>query len=150
MYVRIASKPMKMCGAKTRSGTSSKNKAGNGTDHVRSGRCKSNIGKPQRGSERSHFKHGCYASLILDDLFEKFEKLDQNPDPLYLKEELALQRTILKDYLERTEKITIENGFFRMNMTTEIVNTVCKIIKIRNETSLTVAKNKFYMLKVRI
>lgn len=58
-----------ICGARTRNGTPCKKKAGWGTDHLGSGRCKfhggASTGAP-KGNQNAR-KHGIYSKSLLDD-----------------------------------------------------------------------------------
>lgn len=86
------------CGARTRSGGTCQNRAGFGTDHVGSGRCKFHGGA-------TPIKHGRYSSIPRARLREHIEKLEQDPNPLNLVPDLQLARAMLLEVLEGRKKL---------------------------------------------
>lgn len=86
-----------ICGAKKRQGTGvCTQKAGWGTDHPGSGRCKLHGGA-------APVKHGRYSKVLRKRVGELAAQFEADPDPLNLEPELAQARALYADYLERME-----------------------------------------------
>lgn len=86
------------CGAKTRSGGACKQRAGAGTDHLGSGRCKFHGGK-------SPIRHGRYSAIQRQDLSDAIQRFEADPDPLNLLPELATLRALLEGYVNRYDEM---------------------------------------------
>jgi len=138
---------MTMCGAKTRSGTPCKQKAGWGTDHVGEGKCKLHGG----ASHGRPIIHGRYAKVFQGKLREKFIQSYDDPNPLDLLPELAVQRTLLAEFIGRFEGgITMSARDMRVinDMANDVVNTATKMVNARNQTALTVAEVKYLQVGI--
>lgn len=73
-------------------------RAGQGTDHPGTGRCRLHGGESLNVTRYSQVQHPRLRELIAN--------FDQDPDPLDLLPELALLRALVVDYLNRYEEIT--------------------------------------------
>jgi hypothetical protein len=83
-----------ICGATTRSGTPCQRKAGWGTDHVGSGRCRAHGGNAGRPPT-----HGLYSKTAREGLAAKIREAREH-DTQELRDEVAVLRALLTDYLE--------------------------------------------------
>jgi hypothetical protein len=138
--------PNGYCGAKTRNGTPCKHEPGWGTDHFGTGRCRLHGGAGGRP-----IVHGRYAYALQGRLREKFIASMADDNPLDLLPELAVQRTLLSDYISRFAPgipLTAESVEFISDLTNDVVNTATKIINARNQTALTVAEVKYLQLGI--
>lgn len=86
------------CGAKTRSGTPCKKRAGWGTDHVGQGRCKLHGGA-------SPIKHGRYSVIEREEIGELTEHFSKDEEPLDIKPELEMVRALLTKYINTYDEI---------------------------------------------
>lgn len=130
-----------LCGAKTRRGTLCKKSPIAGRE-----RCKFHGGATPRGPESANWKHGRTAYKFHGELLEKFRAASDIETPTDLLPELAVQRTLFGHYLERfVEGYTIKalDVDSMMRWLDSIGRTVERIVKIRNETMLTVAETLF-------
>lgn len=89
------------CGAKTRSGGRCRLVAGWGTDHVGEGRCKLHGGASLKGPDHPRWKHGRYSKVQHESLRELLAKMEDDPDPLDTKPEIALLRALVHDWTDR-------------------------------------------------
>ena len=138
---------MMICGAKTRSGTPCKQKAGWGTHHVGEGKCKLHGG----ASHGRPIVHGRYAKVFKGKLREKFEEAYSDGNPLDLLPELAVQRTLLQNYIDRFVESYSPSGpdlKVLSALSNDVVNTATKIINTRNQTALTVAEIKYLQMGI--
>lgn len=89
------------CGAKTRGATAKyptcRQAAGWGTDHPGSGRCKLHGGK-------SLVRHGRYSAIKRDHLRLLIEQHEKDPDPLNILPEIAANRALFQDFVERYDE----------------------------------------------
>jgi hypothetical protein len=140
--------PNGYCGAKTRgSGKPCKHEAGWGTDHFGEGRCKLHGG----ASHGRPIIHGRYAYALQGKLREKFVESMEDDNPLDLLPELAVQRTLLQNFMGRFtegQQPSAESLQFMSNLTHDVVITATKIINTRNQTALTVAEVKYLQLGI--
>lgn len=122
---------MNVCGAKTRSGQPCK-KAG-----MPNGRCRLHGGL----STGAPIKTGRYSKYAPDKLGEKIAEFRLG-DVLALGEELATQRALLSEYLERFKAITMTRDDIGtvMGWLDGIGRTAERINKMRNEDTLTAAE----------
>lgn len=131
---------MSACNAKTRGGGKCKKSA------MPNGRCKLHGGKTPSGPDSVHFKHGRYATVFRGQLAEKFLHATEEEAPLDLLPELAVQRAVLAQHIEKvSNKIKVEIGDLNAisRLTEDVVRTAATIAKVRNETALTIAEVKF-------
>lgn len=125
------------CGAKTRSGGTCKQPAGWGTQHVGEGRCKlhgGNAGRP--------IIHGRYSVKHREKLAENIHKFLNDPSPGDLTAELALNRALLQDFIDKFPdgvRMTAKEIDVIFAMTDAIGRTVERISRILNQTALTQA-----------
>lgn len=135
------------CDAKTRNGGRCRHEAGWGTDHFGEGRCKLHGG----ASHGRPIIHGRYAYALQGKLREKFAAAMTDVNPLDLLPELAMQRTLLADYVSRFQPgipMTSESIGFISDLTNDVVSTATKIINARNQTALTVAEVKYLQIGI--
>lgn len=95
--------------------------------------------------------HGRYSEILKSELREKFEIAIQDQVPLDLLPELAVQRTLLKDYIARFGDgvaITGKDLHILSMLTNDVVSTATKIVKARNDTALTVAEVKYLQIGI--
>lgn len=129
---------MIVCGAKTRSGTPCKLRAGWGTQHFGSGRCKlhgGNAGRP--------IIHGRYSLFHRQSLAEKAQRFLSDDNPSSLIEELALTRALLQEYLDRFPEgqiLPYQDIERILAMVETIGRMVERISRILNATTLTQAE----------
>lgn len=131
---------MKACDAKTRGGGKCKKAA------MPNGRCKLHGGKTPSGPDSVHFKHGRYADVFRGQLAEKFLHATEESAPLDLLPELAVQRAVLAQHIEKvSNKIKVEIGDLNAisKLTEDVVRTAATIAKVRNDTAITIAEIKF-------
>lgn len=88
-----------LCGAKTRSGSPCRNKAGYKTDHVGQGRCHLHGGL-------NPIKHGRYSTITRPRIKELLEQFENDPAPMDLLPEVKLLRALLTDFVERYDEVT--------------------------------------------
>lgn len=98
------------------------------------------------GMESPRFKHGRYANVFRGQLAEKFLHATEEEAPLDLLPELAVQRAVLAQHIEKvSNKTKVEVGDLNAisRLTEDVVRTAATIAKVRNETALTIAEIKF-------
>jgi hypothetical protein len=113
--------------------------AGWGTDHVGSGKCRKHGGGPNMGRP---IEHGRYSVKHAQSLQDKVEAFRHDPEPGNLLDELALNRALLQDMLDKMldGPVTADARRHIFDMTESIGKTVERIAKIRNQTALTAAE----------
>ena len=125
------------CGAKTKGkGTPCKRPAGWGTKHVGEGRCKLHGG----ASDGRPIIHGRYSFKHREKLQEKMQKFLTDPEPGNLIHELALERALLQDFLDRLGDpltISIQHRNHVFDMIEAAGRMVERISRILNQTALT-------------
>lgn len=134
------------CGARTKSGGVCKNRPLSGRK-----RCKFHGGATPRGPDSANWEHGRKAYQFHGELLEKFRAAASVEDPTDLLPELATQRTLFSHYLERFVdgyKIKSTDIDSMMRWLDAIGKTVERIVKIRNETMLTVAETQFLQASI--
>ena len=122
-------KQRKRCGAKTRSGTPCQNWG------MENGRCRMHGGKAGRP-----ITHGRYSVKHRASLQAKMNEFLDDPQPGNLKHELALQRALLQDFLDRLgdpNLISIKVRVHAFDMIDAISRLVERISRILNQTALT-------------
>lgn len=109
-------KGYKICGAKNRELNPCTNKAGKGTDHVGSGRCKNHGGGSQNITAKN-FKHGLYSKIKTTHptLRQKMEELSTSYDVFDLREEILKLRAIIEMMAEQEDWDRV--GKFAMDVT---------------------------------
>lgn len=98
---------MKKCGAKTRKGDKCQNQAGQGTDHIGTGRCRLHGGAskgPPKGS-RNALKHGIYSRLFSDAEMNAAKEMQGS-----IETELAIARLQLFRLLEEQQNAGLTIG----------------------------------------
>lgn len=85
-------------------------RAGWGTQHAGTGRCKLHGGCAPTGITHPQFKSGRYSRIQSGRLKDLIEEHRKAPEPLELMDEIALLRALAHDTLERWESIFGENG----------------------------------------
>ncbi|MCH7589355.1 MAG: hypothetical protein IIC78_15165 [Chloroflexi bacterium] len=131
---------MNVCGAKKRAGGECKNRAGKGTEHLGEGRCRLHGGA---GSGRPII-HGRYSLKHRENLQAKVQKFLEDSKPGSLFDELALERALLQDLLDKvTGQIDQKTRGAIVFLISEIRKTVESISRMMNQTALTQADIKF-------
>lgn len=132
-----------ICGAKTRSGKQCQNAP------MANGRCRMHGGIRPAGVDHPNYQHGRYSKYAPTSISEKIDDYKLG-NVLDLADELATQRALFSEYLERFKitKPDLTSINLMMSWLTDISKTVERIIKIQNETALTATEIKF--LQVRI
>lgn len=125
-----------------------KNKAGLGTDHDGTGRCKFHGGLGGRPIET-----GRYANKAKKKLTDSIREYMNDPNLKDLTAELALQRSVAEKYLEYFENAPDQSDEELLylkkitDQTNYIVQTVGKIETISNQKVITAASAKLMMAK---
>ena len=95
-------------------------------------------------------KHGRYSKYAPAKLKEKIEAFKED-DPLNLVDELATQRALFADYLERFEigtPLGADDIFRLMSWASDIGVMVDRMVKIRNSTALTAAEVAYLVARI--
>lgn len=124
------------CGAQTRKGTPCKN------GPMVNGRCRMHGGKSLRGIESPFYETGRYSPYAPESIQQKVEKLDDY-NLLELADELQMQRGLIAEYLTRYRDgfpMQEQNIGTIISWFNSIGIMVERIMKIRNETALTIAE----------
>ena len=135
----------KKCGAKTRAGGKCQRAP------MENGRCRLHGGATPSGPASPNYKHGRYASVFRGHLAEKFSHAMADDKPLDLLPELAVQRSLLGQYIETVSAkanptiIDLKNVSI---LAEDVVRTASQIVKVRNDTALTVAEIKFVQMSM--
>lgn len=74
-------------------------RAGSGTDHVGTGRCRHHKGN-------APIKTGRYSSITRPRIRELLDEFDADPQPMNLEPEVKLLRALLTDWVERYDQLT--------------------------------------------
>ena len=137
---------MNKCGAKNRAGNPCGQRAGWGTDHVGDGRCKlhgGNAGRP--------IIHGRYSIKHRESLQAKMQEFLEDENPGNLMSELALQRAMLQDFLERLGTEIPINVVMRkhvFDMVESISKVIERVTRILNQSALTIAEVKLLEMTI--
>ena len=130
----------KICGAKNRQGKACQRSP------MPNGRCKLHGGATPSGPDSPHYKHGRYALAFRGKLAEKFSGAMTDDKPLNLLPELAVQRSLLEQWIEKVSAKndpSINDLRSVSALAEDVVRTAAQIVKTRNDTALTVAEIKF-------
>lgn len=96
-------------------------------------------------------KHGRYSKYAPEKLREKIEAFKVD-DPLSLIDELATQRALLADYMERFQTLgksmPADEIFRLMSWIGDIGVMVDRMVKIRNSTALTAAEVAYLVARI--
>ncbi len=87
----------KLCGAKTRSGGTCKNRA------MPNGRCRMHGGKSLGGIASPTYKHGRYSKYLPERLRERYVESLSDPDLIALREEISLTDARIEDLIKRVD-----------------------------------------------
>lgn len=131
----------KVCGAKNRQGTPCQRSP------MPNGRCKLHGGATPSGPDSPHYKHGRYAMAFRGKLAEKFSGAIADEKPLNLLPELAVQRSLLEQWIEKVSAMNdpkIADLRSVSALADDVVRTAAQIVKTRNDTALTVVEIKFF------
>ncbi len=135
---------MTACGAKTRGGGTCKKAPLAGKK-----RCRLHGGATPSGPASVHYKDGRYARVFRGQLAEKFLHATEEPAPLDLLPELAVQRAVLAQHIEKVSfkgTATLAELKSISMLTDDVVRTAATIAKVRNDTALTTAEIKFIQM----
>lgn len=132
----------KVCGAKLRG------KPGRTCQKppMANGRCRLHGGRTPSGPDSPHFKHGKFAYAFKGRMAEKFQSALLDTQPLELMAELAVQRSVLDQYLEQAtgrQRLTAADAERISSLTQDVVRTAATIAKMRNDEALTATEIKF-------
>lgn len=130
----------KVCGAKNRQGKPCQKPP------MANGRCRLHGGATPSGPESANYKHGRYAMAFRGQLAKKFDNALADREPLDILPELAVQRSVLEQYIEKVSqspKVSIQEMQNVSALAEDVVRTASQIVKMRNDTALTVAEIKF-------
>lgn len=131
------------CGAKKSKGGLCRNRPVKGGN---SGRCRFHGGASQNGPESSGWKHGRYAAVFKDELKQKYIDAASIEDPTDILPELAAQRAVFASFIGRLEegrKLTASEIDSIIRWSETIGKMVERVVKMRNETMLTIAETLF-------
>ena len=134
---------MKACGARTRGGGTCKKPA------MPNGRCRLHGGATPSGPDSANFKHGRYATVFRGKLAEKFRQASGEEIPLDLLPELAVQRTLLSQHIEKISgksNPTLADLKNISALAEDVVKTAATVAKMRNDTALTIAEVRFLQI----
>lgn len=96
-------------------------------------------------------KHGRYSKYAPEKLRDKIEAFKED-DPLSLIDELATQRALMADYLERLQllpgSIPADDIYRLMSWMNDIGAMVDRMVKIRNSTALTAAEVAYLVARI--
>lgn len=134
---------MTQCAAKSKqSGEQCKNKAVDGRKV-----CRIHGGL----SPGAPIKHGRYSKYAPEKLRDKIEAFKED-DPLSLIDELATQRALFADYLERFQansgSLPADDIFRLMSWANDIGSMVDRMVKIRNSTAITAAEVAYLVARI--
>lgn len=131
----------KLCGAKLRGKDRTCRKS-----PMANGRCRLHGGATPMGPDSANYKHGRYARVFQGKLAEKFDNALSDNKPLDTLPELAVQRTLLSQYVEQVSKRDRVARADLQNISAlaqDVVRSAAMIVKNRNDTALTIAEIRF-------
>lgn len=109
-------------------------------------RCGLHGGKTPRGPDSPHWKDGRYATAFQGELKEKYIAASALKDPTDILPELATQRAVFASFVGRLEegrKLTSAEIDSMMRWSETIGKMAERVVKMRNETMLTVQETQF-------
>ena len=131
----------RVCGAKLRGKDKTCQKS-----PMANGRCRLHGGATPSGPASPNYKHGRYADAFKGKLAGKFLQASADHKPLDLLPELAVQRSLLSQYVETVSgKPRMKVGEVQnvSALVADVVKTAATIAKVRNDTAMTVAEVRF-------
>lgn len=131
----------KLCGAKLRGKDRTCQKS-----PMANGRCRLHGGCTPSGPDNANYKHGRYAAVFKGQLAEKFNDASKDPMPMDLLPELAVQRSLLSQYLERAtnkQHLNAADNERISALAQDVVRTATMIGKMRNDEALTANEIRF-------
>jgi len=113
------------------------------------GRCRLHGGATPSGPDSANFKHGKYARVFQGKLAEKFNLTKDDPTPLDLMSELAVQKAVLEQYIEivsSKKRLKLTELQSLSDLTQDVVKTGTMIAKMHNDAALTATEIKFIQI----
>lgn len=108
-------------------------------------RCRLHGGATPSGPDSPNFKHGRYAEAFKGQMAGKFKQASADEQPLDLLPELAVQRSVLSQYIASRSRSMTATDAERINaLATDVVNTTAKIARMRNDEALTATEIRFF------
>ena len=113
-------------------------------------KCYYHGGRSLRGTEHPNFKTGRYIRFTTESIRAKIDE-SASSDPMDLLDELAVQRALFAEYLQRFQTgapLTALDIGALMNWADGIGHMVERIVKIRNSTALTGAEIQYLQTRI--
>jgi hypothetical protein len=131
----------RICGAKLRGKDRTCQKS-----PMANGRCRLHGGLTPSGPDNANYKHGRYAAVFKGQLADKFKTATTDLQPLDILPELAVQRSLLSQYIETTtskRKMNVADVERLSALAQDVIRSASMIAKMRNDEALTVNEIKF-------
>jgi hypothetical protein len=110
------------------------------------GRCRLHGGATPSGPASAQYRHGRYAAVFKGQLSAHFDQAVSDSNPLDLLPELAVQRTLLSQYIGKvSDRTNVKAADVERisELASDVVRTATMIAKVRNDTALTIAEIRF-------
>jgi len=140
-----------ICGAKLRN--SNPARYCKSTLIMQNGRCRLHGGKTPKGELSPHYKNGIYSAWLPATILEKMDTFEQR-NPLDLLPELNILRGLLAVYLNTIKEKSPSEYTYAGEITiiseliAKISTLVDKVVRIRNDTSITISELKLVAMKM--
>lgn len=131
----------RICGAKLRGKDKTCQKS-----PMANGRCRLHGGATPSGPDSANYKHGRYAEAFKGQLAIKFRQANVDDKPLDNLPELAVQRSVLEQYIEIVsgkKKMAVTDAERLSRLSQDVVRTATMIAKTRNDNALTAVEIQF-------
>lgn len=131
----------KVCGAKLRGKNAHCQKA-----PMANGRCRLHGGKTPSGPESPHFRHGRYAEAFKGVMRERFERMQNEKNPLDMVTDLNVQKALMEEYLDQItnrKKIRLSELMNASALAQDAVKSAAVIVSTRQKQALTLAEIMF-------
>ena len=132
----------KICGAKLRGKDKTCQKS-----PMANGRCRLHGGATPSGPDSANYKHGRYADVFKGLIAEKFNTAATDHRPLDILPELAVQRSLLSQYIEYAtgkRKMSAKDVERLSDLAQDVIKSATMIAKMRNDDALTVNEIHFF------
>lgn len=132
----------KLCGAKLRNKDRTCQKS-----PMANGRCRLHGGLTPSGPDSANYKHGRYADVFKGQMVAKFNIAATDTTPLDILPELAVQRSLLSQYIEYStgkRKMTAKDVERLSALAQDVIKSATMIAKMRNDEALTANEIKFF------
>ena len=130
-----------ICGAKLRGKDKTCQKS-----PMANGRCRLHGGLTPSGIESPNYKHGRYADAFKGQLAAKFNTASIDMQPLDILPELAVQRSLLSQYIEYAtgkRKMAAKDVVRLSALAQDVIKSATMIAKMHNDDALTANEIKF-------